>query len=172
MLASTRGSSFSSPPHYSGHAEPRRSATWWMINAAGCRAKSSPSGGAVVPIWGRACRHRSGPGGPLCGGVAKGGALGSGVGGGGQGRGTGSWRDCHHHPSWGNTPASPPAGRRESRPGPAPVRRMARQTSVSCGRDKGCHSPACHRRPISTVVARGSISLSHGMAPEGAWWGG
>ncbi len=38
------------PPHYSGHAEPRRSATWPMSNAAGCGAnKSSPSRGAVVP---------------------------------------------------------------------------------------------------------------------------
>ncbi len=39
--AHRRGSSFFSPPHYSGHAEPRRSATWPMINAAGCGAKSS-----------------------------------------------------------------------------------------------------------------------------------
>ncbi len=38
-LAPQRGSSFSSTPHYSGHAEPRRSATWPMINAAGCGAK-------------------------------------------------------------------------------------------------------------------------------------
>jgi hypothetical protein len=56
-----------------------------MINAAGCGAKSSPSGGAVVPVQRRARRHRPGPGGPPCGGVARGAAPGSGVGGGGGG---------------------------------------------------------------------------------------
>ncbi len=81
------GSSFSSTLHYSGHAEPWRSATWPMINAAGCGAKSSPSGGAIVPIWWHACRRRPGTGGPPCGGVAKGAAPGSGVGGGGRGVG-------------------------------------------------------------------------------------
>jgi hypothetical protein len=81
--APRRGSSFSSPPRYSCRAEPRRSATWPMINAAGCGAKSSPSGGAVVPVQGRARRRRPGPGGPPCGGVARGAAPGSGFGGGG-----------------------------------------------------------------------------------------
>jgi hypothetical protein len=60
-----------------------------MINAAGCGAKSFPSGGAIVPVRGRARRRRPGPGGPPCGGVAKGAAPGSGVGGGGGDRGTG-----------------------------------------------------------------------------------
>jgi hypothetical protein len=48
---------------------------------------SSPSGGAVVPIRGCACRRHPGPGGPPCGGVARGAAPGSGVG--DRGRGTG-----------------------------------------------------------------------------------
>ncbi len=107
-----RGFSFSSPLHYSVHAEPRQSATWTMINAAGCGAKSSPSGGAVVPIRGRACRLRPGPGGQSCGGVAKGAAPGSGVRGGG--RGMGLQRGRHRHRAWRNKPASPPAGQQES----------------------------------------------------------
>jgi hypothetical protein len=85
--APRRGSSFSSPPHYSGHAEPQRSATWPMINAAGFGAKSSPSGGDVVPVRGRARRSRLEPGGPPCGGVANWTAPGSRVGGGGGGAG-------------------------------------------------------------------------------------
>ncbi len=60
-----------------------------MINAAGCGAESSPSGGACVPVRGRARRRRPGPGGPPCGGVARGAAPGSGVGGGGGGGGAG-----------------------------------------------------------------------------------
>ncbi len=54
-----------------------------MINAARCRAKSSPSGGAVIP----ACRRRPGPSGPPYGGVARGAAPGSRVGGGDGGMG-------------------------------------------------------------------------------------
>jgi hypothetical protein len=83
------GSSCSSPPCYSCCAEPWRSATWPMINTAGCGTKSSPSGGAIVPVWGGAHRRRPGPGGPLCGEVARGAAPGSVVGGGGGGRGVG-----------------------------------------------------------------------------------
>ncbi len=60
-----------------------------MINAAGCGAKSSPSGGAVVPVQRRARRRRPGPGGPPCGGVARGAAPGSGFGGRGGGGGGG-----------------------------------------------------------------------------------
>jgi hypothetical protein len=101
------------PPAQSGHAEPRQSATWPMINVAGCGAKSSPSGGAVVPVWGRTCRRHPGPGGPPCGGVAKVAVPGSGVRGGGGG-GV-SRRGLRRHRAWQNTPASPPAGRRESR---------------------------------------------------------
>jgi hypothetical protein len=56
-----------------------------MINAAGCRAKSSQSRGAVIPILGRARRRRPGPGGPPYGGVARGVVPGSEVGGGGEG---------------------------------------------------------------------------------------
>jgi hypothetical protein len=85
--APRRGSSFSSPPHYSCRAEPRWSATWLMINATRCGAKSSPSGGAVVPVWGRARRRRPGPGGPPCSGVTRGAAPGSGVGDGDGGAG-------------------------------------------------------------------------------------
>jgi hypothetical protein len=81
--APQRGSSFCSPPHYSDHAKPRRSAAWLMINAAGCGAKSSPFGGAVVPVRWRARRRRPGPCSSTCGGSAKGAAPSSGVGGGG-----------------------------------------------------------------------------------------
>jgi hypothetical protein len=42
-------------------------------------------GGAMVPIQGHARWHHPGSGGPLCGGVAKGAAPGSGIGGGGGG---------------------------------------------------------------------------------------
>jgi hypothetical protein len=87
--ATRRGSSSSSPPRCSCRTEPQRSTTWPMINAAGCGAKSSPSGGAVVPVRGHARRRRPGPGGPPCGGVTKGAAPGSGVGGGGGGGGAG-----------------------------------------------------------------------------------
>jgi hypothetical protein len=110
--APRHGSSFSSPPHYSSPAEPQRSATWPMISTARCGAKSSPSGGAIVPIRGRACQCHPGPGGPPCGGVAKGAALGSGVGGGG--RGAGSQSGCCRHCAWRNTPVSLLAGRQES----------------------------------------------------------
>jgi hypothetical protein len=79
------GSSYSSPSRYSCRAEPWRSATWPMINTAGCGTKSSPSGGAVVPVWGCVHRHRPGPGGPLCGEVTRGAAPGSIVGGRGAG---------------------------------------------------------------------------------------
>ncbi len=83
------GSSYSSPPRYSCRAEPWRSATWPTINTTGCGTKSSPSGGAVVPVWGCAHWRRPGPGGPLCGEVARGAAPGSVVGGGGGGGGAG-----------------------------------------------------------------------------------
>jgi hypothetical protein len=53
-----------------------------MTNGTGCGAKSSLSGGAVVPVRGRAHRRCPGPGGPPCGWVDKGAAPSSGVGGG------------------------------------------------------------------------------------------
>ncbi len=131
------GSSFSSPPQYSSHAEPWRSATWPMINAPGCGAKSSPFGNAVVHVRGRACRCRPGPGGSPCSGVAKGVTPGSGVGGGGGGLRRGGaaaaaivlGKICQRH-------CRPDAG--SHGPGPAPVRDMAWQTPAPRGRDKGC----------------------------------
>jgi hypothetical protein len=81
------GSSYSSPPCYSCRAEPWWSATWPMINTAGCGTKSSPSGVAVIPVWGCAHQRRPGPGGPLCGEVPRGAAPGSVVRGGGGGAG-------------------------------------------------------------------------------------
>jgi hypothetical protein len=112
--APRHGSSFSSKPPYSCHAEPWRSTAWPMINAAGCRAKSSPSRGAVVPIQGCAHRRRPRPSGPPCVGVARGWhrAAESGV-----KAEVGTWvlRHGHHRNRTGrNMPASPPAGCRES----------------------------------------------------------
>ncbi len=72
---------------YFCHAKPLSSATWPMINAAGCGEKLSPSGGGVVPVRGRVCRRRPGPGGPPCGGATRGAAPGSSVRGGGGGTG-------------------------------------------------------------------------------------
>ncbi len=117
------GSSYSSPPRYSCRAEPWRSATWPMINTTGCGTKSSPSRGAVVPVWGCAHWRRPGPGGPLCGEVARGAAPGSVVGGGGGGGGTGfaapgRIRQRHHLPNAGS-----------HGPGPAPVGGVAHQSS-------------------------------------------
>ncbi len=109
------GSSYSSPPRYSCCAEPWQSATWPMINTAGCGTKSSPSGGAVVPVWGCAHRRHPGPGGPLCGEVARGAAPGSVV---GVRAGAGARvlrRGCRRHRAGQNAPASPPAGCWESR---------------------------------------------------------
>jgi hypothetical protein len=62
-----------------------------MINATGYRAKSSLSRGAVVPVQGHTCRRRPGPGGPPCGGVAKGATPSSKVGGGSGDAGFGAW---------------------------------------------------------------------------------
>jgi hypothetical protein len=118
------GSSYSSPPHYSCRAEPWRSATWPMINTSGYGTKSSPFGGAVVPVWGCAHRRRLGPGGPLCGEVP---AAKSGV-----GAGVGalvSRRGCHRFVQGRICQRChlPDAG--SHGPGPAPVGGVARQSS-------------------------------------------
>ena len=106
------GSSCSSPPCYSCCAEPWRSATWPMINAAGCRAKSSPFGGAVFPIrgtlagtaWDLVAHRAVGlPGGRH---QAAEPGVGAGV--------RVSRRDHRRHLARQNTPASPPAGCQES----------------------------------------------------------
>ncbi len=135
-----------------------------MINTAGCGAKSSPFGGAIVPVQGHARQRRPGPGGPPCCGVAKGAEPGSGVGGGGGGAGF------------------------EARPPPSSCR--AEYASVTAGRTPGVANqdlrwleawlgnrrrlmgvmarlllPARRCRPVVAVVARGSISLGHGVTP-------
>ncbi len=133
-----------------------------MIDTAGCGAKSSPSGDAVVPIRGHARRRHSGPGGPPCCGVAEGAAPGSGVGGGGGGAG---FEARPPPPScqaeYGQRHRRPDAGSRG--PGPAQVGRLA-------GVMAWLSWPARRRRPVVAVVARGSISLRHGVAPGGAWY--
>jgi hypothetical protein len=143
------GSSCSSPPRYSCRAEPWRSATWPMINTAGCGAKSSPSGGAVVPVWGCAHRLRPGPGGPLCGEVPRGAALGRVVGGVGGGRGAGF----------------------AARP-PPPLCR-AEYASVTTCRTLGVTDQDLRRSEAWLVnhrgCGRGGISLGHSLAPGGAW---
>jgi hypothetical protein len=144
-LTPRHGCSFSSPPRCSFCAEPRWSATWPMINTTGCRSKSSPSGGAIVPIQGHARQRHLGPGGPPCGGVTKGVALGSRVRGGGRDAGfaaivPGRMRQFHRRPD------------AESHgPGPAPVGGMARQPPAPCGRDKDCHCWPATAGPLSRL---------------------
>jgi hypothetical protein len=100
------GSSFSSPPRYSCCAEPLQSATWLMINAAGYGAKSSPFGGALAGVAWDLGAHRvvGSPGGRRQ-------AVQSGTGAGAQILQRGHRR----HRARRNMPASPPAGRWESR---------------------------------------------------------
>jgi hypothetical protein len=144
------GSSYSSPLRYSCRAEPWRSATWPMINTAGCRTKSSPSGDAVVPVWGCAHRRRLGPGVPLCGEVARGAAPGSIVGGGGGGGGGGA-----------GFAARPP-----------PPLCRADYASITTCRTLGvtdqdlCRSEAWLVNHCS--CGRGGILLGHSVAPGGA----
>jgi hypothetical protein len=135
--APRHSSSYSSPLRYCHRAEPQRSTTWPMINAARCGAKSSPSEGAVVPVRGHACWRHPGPGGPPCSGIARGAAPGSGVGGRGGGAVfcgmataaimPGRIRQHHRRPDAGS-----------HGPGPAPVGGVAWQMPAPCGRDKGC----------------------------------
>jgi hypothetical protein len=112
--APQRGSSFCSPPHYSGHAKSRRSAAWPMINADGCGAKSSPSGGAIVSVLWRTCRRRAWD-------LAAQRVVGPPRGrrwAAESGAGAGVWvsrRGRRHHCAGWNTPASLLAGRRETR---------------------------------------------------------
>jgi hypothetical protein len=143
------GSSYSSPPHYSCCAEPWWSATWQMINTAGCRTKSSPSGGAVVPVWGCAHRHRPGPGGPLCDEVARRAAPSSIVGGKGGGGGTGFAAQPPLPSCW------------------------AEYTSIATCRTLGVTDQDLHRSEAWLVnyrsCGRGGILLGHSVGPGGAW---
>ncbi len=167
LLAPQRGSSFSNPVHYSGHAEPRRFAAWQMINAAGCGAKSSPSGGAVVPVRGRAPLCRPGPGGPLGGEFARGrGRAAESGGGGGRGfRGAaaaaivpGGIHQRHRRPD-----------ARKHGPGSAPVRGMAWQMPAPCGCDKGCR---CRPAAAGPSSCRGELLARprRGAGRPGGMW--
>jgi hypothetical protein len=142
--APRHGYSFSSPPRCSCPAEPRRSGTWPMINAAGCRAKSSSSGGAVVPVQRCHCpRPRvCSPAPPRTlqptvrwgrqGGVANQRSRGRGCGCGFHGAAAAAivpGRICQRH-------CRPDA--RSHVPGPASVGGMDWQPPVPCRRDKGC----------------------------------
>jgi hypothetical protein len=153
------------PPRYSSRAQPRRSATWPMINAAGCGAKSSPSGAPSSPSKGALAgatrdlaAHR---------------ALGSPGGGAGQrsrGRGRGrGFRDAA-------AAAIVPGGirQRHRRPdagshGPGHVRRSEawlgnRQRLAGVIRAVVAGPPPqAHRRGRGR--GRGGISLGHGVAP-------
>jgi hypothetical protein len=166
--APRRGSSFSSPPCYSCHAEPRGSATWPMINAARCGAKSPPSGGAVVPVWGRTCRRCPGPGSSPCGGVARGAAPGSGVG----DRGGGAGFVARPPPSlFGKGYASVTAGRM-----PGDMDQDLHRLEAWLGNRRHLAGmiravipgPPPQGRPRS--CGRGGILLRHGVAPGGAWY--
>ncbi len=78
-----------------------------MINAAGCRALLSLSGGAL------ACAARDLAAHHMVG-LPRGVDAGSRVGGGGRGGGTGSWCSHRCYCVRKNTPVSPPAGCQES----------------------------------------------------------
>jgi hypothetical protein len=140
--APQHGSSISSPPHCSCHAEPRRSAAWPMINTTGCGAKSYPSGGAVIPIRGACLPALPGTWRPTVQWGCQGGGTKQQSWGRGQGRGfhgaattaivLGRIRQRHRQPDSGS-----------HGPGPAPVRGMAWQPAAPHGHDKGsCCWPA------------------------------
>jgi hypothetical protein len=123
--------------------------------------------GTIIPVRGRACQHRPGPGNPPRGEVA--GGSGAGWQSWGQGRGRrfcgaaaaavmpGGIRLCHCQPD-----------ARSHRPGPAPVGGMVSNLQRLAGMMARLSLPACPCRPIVVVVARGSILLGHGVAPGGA----
>jgi hypothetical protein len=167
--ASRRGSSFSSPPHCSCRAELRRSATWLMINTNRCGVKSSPSGGAVVPVRGHARRRHPGPGGPPCSGVAKGAALGSGVRGGGRGADLAvrlpppSCRAEYASVTAGWTPGVTDQDLRW-------LEAWLGHRRCLAGVMAGLSLPARHRRPIVAVAAWGSILLGHDVVLGGAYY--
>ncbi len=144
------GSSFSSPPRCSFCAEPRRSATWPIINATGCGAKSSPFGGAVVPIRGRArCHwHRPGPGSPPCNGVAKERQWEA-----EPGTGAGA-RVLWHIVPGGIRQRHCRTDTGSHRPGPTQVRGMAWQPPAPCRRDKGCCCRSAAAGPLSWPCPR------------------
>jgi hypothetical protein len=153
---------------YSFRAEPRRSATWPMINAAGCGAKSSPSGGAFVPIHGRACRRHLGPGSPPCGGVARGAVPGSGVRGEGGGAGFAAQllpKSCRAEYASVTASRTPGVTDQDMRRSEAWLGNRQCLAGVI-----GVSLPAIRCRPIVVVVAGGGILLGHGMAPGGAWY--
>jgi hypothetical protein len=140
-----------------------------MINTTGCGAKSSSSGGAVIPVRGHACRRRPGPGGPLCCGVAEGAALGSGVGGGGGGAGFEVQPPlplCQAEYASVTTGRMPGAADQDLRRSEVWLGNRHRLAGVMAG----LWWPAHHRRPVVPVVARGSMSLCHSVALGGAWY--
>jgi hypothetical protein len=131
-----------------------------MIDAAGCRAPSSPSGGALTGAA-RNLAARRAVGSP--GGAAPGG----GVGGGGGGAGFAappplpSCRAEYAHVIAGRTPGVTVQDLRRSEAWLGNRRRLV-------GVMAGLSLPAHCRRPVVAVLARGSTSLGHGVAPRGA----
>ncbi len=142
--APRHGYSFSSPPCCSCCAEPWRSATWPMINAAGCGAKSSPSGGAIILVQGCHCpRPRACL--PALPGTLQPTVRCGRQGGSANQRSRGQGCGCRF---CGAAAAAIVPGRicqrhcqpdaRSHVPGPAPVGGVDRQLPVPCGRDKAC----------------------------------
>jgi hypothetical protein len=139
-----------------------------MFYTARCGAKSSLSRGAIIPIWGHARRCRPGPGGSTCCGVAKGAAPGSRAGGRGGGAGFGAWPPplCWAEYASITADRTPGVADQDLRQSEAWLGNRRRLASMMAG----LSWLACRRRPVVAVMARGSISLGHGMALGGAWY--
>jgi hypothetical protein len=134
-----------------------------MIDAAGCGAPSSPSGGALAgAAWDLAAQR-------TVGGVAGGVVPGGGVGGGGGGGGTGfmartppqSCRAEYTRITAGRTPAVTDQDLRRL------VAWLGNRRHLA-GVMAKLSLPARHRRLVVAVEARGGILLGYGVAPEGA----
>ncbi len=125
-----------------------------MIDAAGCGAPSSPSGGALAgAARDLAAQHAVGSPEGWCRVAESGAGVGVGA--------RVSWRGRRRHHAGRDTPASPLAGHRQSQTRTCAGRWRGSATAGARGRQPATAGP-------SSVVTRGGILLGHGVAPEGA----